>query len=63
MDEEKVKRLEQLICDLIKQNARCHVKLNSYDEQIRQLQQQIVMLEQFVYALRENESINYFMIS
>ena len=63
MDEEKVKRLEQLICDLIKQNARCHVKLNSYDEQIRQLQQQIVMLEQFVYALRENESINYSMIS
>lgn len=63
MDEEKVKRLEQLICDLIKQNARCHVKLNSYDEQIRQLQQQIVMLEQFVNALHENENINFSMIS
>ena len=63
MDEEKVTRLEQLICDLIKQNARSHVKLNSYDEQIRQLQQQIVMLEQFVYALRENDNNDLFMIS
>ena len=43
MDEEKVTRLEQLICDLIKQNARSHIKLNSYEEQIRQLQQQIIM--------------------
>lgn len=63
MDGEKIARLEQLICDLIKQNARSLVKLNSYDEQIRQMQQRIAALEQVVSTLNEEETSRYSMIS
>lgn len=63
MNEEKTARLEQLICDLIKQNARSLVKLNSYDEQIRQMQQQITALEQLVRALEEKDTSRYSLIS
>ncbi|MGN1387210.1 MAG: hypothetical protein ACI4XS_11435 [Bacillus sp. (in: firmicutes)] len=63
MDGEKIARLEQLICDLIKQNARSLVKLNSYDEQIRQMQQRIAFLEQVVSTLNEEETSCYSMIS
>lgn len=63
MDGEKIARLEQLICDLIKQNARSLVKLNSYDEQIRQMQQRIAALEQVVSTPNEEETSRYSMIS
>ncbi|MBD3108533.1 hypothetical protein IEO70_09145 [Bacillus sp. AGMB 02131] len=63
MNEEKTARLEQLVCDLIKQNARSLVKLNSYDEQIRQMQQRITALEQLVCALEEKDTSRYSLIS
>jgi len=63
MDAEKVGRIEQLICDLIKQIARSHVKINAFEDQLRQLQQQIVILEQDVCALLEKENNKLSIIS
>lgn len=53
---EQVRRMENLLCDLIKLTARCHEKIDYNESKIQQLNHQIVILEAYISTLSDEKN-------
>ncbi|MGM9924975.1 MAG: hypothetical protein ACI35R_12090 [Bacillus sp. (in: firmicutes)] len=63
MAQDKILGMERLVGDLIKLTAKSHVKVCSYEEQVQQLEQQVIILEKCLLALLEKEKMQDILLS